>query len=182
MPNVSFAGIGNQLGSLFGDFLYALVTNRTFLLVSHATQGECTLGFSFHPWIPLYVNVSYLNDKHKCGAPLQSTLINPESCGALGREERVIDPASNHDHNSHVLIFNRVWDSSISDFHIGRINTVMKHTYYDNHRFYAYGFIQLYMLQLTQLSRRLVHDIWKHTLTEPDSIRISMHIRYATES
>jgi len=158
------------------------VTNRTFLLSSYSTQGECPLGFTFHSWMPLYDNATYLNDKHNCGNTFGYNLINPELCGALNHEGRVIDPASNHDHNSHVLIFNRVWDKSISDFHMARINSVMKHTYYDNHRFYAYGFIQLYMLKLTPLVRRLVHGIWKKTLTEPNSIRISMHIRYDLDS
>jgi hypothetical protein len=172
------SGTGNQLSKFYQDFLYAAITNRTFTVPSHNLGAECKIGLSFFTWIPLYEEMAVMYET-TCKEEFSGPVLAIEYCGSLDIRHRIVDPASNHYHDAaHYLIFNRVWDYNISDEKMLRINTLFEPTFYDNSRFHAFGFIQMYTINFTKAVLAPAEGIWERTLHIPNSIRISLHIRH----
>lgn len=58
-------GTGNQIGQFLQDFIYAIITNRTFI-IPHSPQFDCKNGFSIYDWIPYIADIYDLSLRHNC--------------------------------------------------------------------------------------------------------------------
>lgn len=171
-------GTGNLLGPVLNSAVRGVVYNRTLYVYADAKQinQTCDDGIAYRSWVPFATEVEAIAARHDCLHQLLRSKDVCEGCNCSHSSLKIQGSPSGN--NVGFDFLTEEYDPYLDGEALRRSRIMFMRTYDDGPRFLSNGIALSYLIEFRYSVHKVVNDIMNTILSDPDAVRISVHIRH----